>query len=82
LDNAIVNPDLERAAKRALTHFTGLEDSLKPLYLQSDRAVFLAEHIQVVLKVYVPGNVLKHENKAVNLTLPSFASSGRNPMVT
>jgi len=42
LDNAIVNPVYERAAKRALTHLTGLEDSLKPLYMQPDRAVFLA----------------------------------------
>ena len=40
-DNALVNPDLERAAKRALTHFTGLDDSLQPLYLQPDRALFL-----------------------------------------
>ena len=61
MDNAFVNPDLERAAKRALTHFTGLEDSLKPLYLQPDRTLFLAENLQVVLKVYMAGNTLRHE---------------------
>ncbi len=75
MDHAIVNPDLESAAKRALTHFTGLEDSLKPLYLQPDRAVFLAEYLQVVLKVYVAGNVLRHEyeiaQKATSIGVPT-----------
>ena len=75
MDNAIVNPDLERAAKRALTLFTGLEDSLKPLYQQPDRAGFDDEHLQVVLKVYVAGNALRHEyeiaQKAASIGVPT-----------
>jgi aminoglycoside phosphotransferase (APT) family kinase protein len=75
LDKAILNPDLERAAKRALTHLTGFDESLTPLYLLPDRAVFLAEHLRVVLKVYVAGNVLQHEHeiaqKAASVGVPT-----------
>ncbi len=51
MDNAFVNQALEVAAKRTLTHLTGSEDTLKPLYLQPDRALFLAENRRIILKV-------------------------------
>jgi hypothetical protein len=50
MDSEFVNQDLELAAKRTLTHITGSEDSLKPLYLQPDRALFLAENLRIILK--------------------------------
>jgi hypothetical protein len=52
MDSEFVNQDLELAAKRTLTYITGSEDSLKPLYLQPDRALFLAENLRIILKVY------------------------------
>jgi hypothetical protein len=55
MDSEFVNQDLELAAKRTLTHITGSEDSLKPLYLQPDRAFFLAENLRIILKVYMAG---------------------------
>jgi aminoglycoside phosphotransferase (APT) family kinase protein len=61
-NNILVNQDLELAAKRTLTHFTGLEDTLKSLYLQPDRALFLSESLQIVLKVYVASNALQYEH--------------------
>lgn len=57
----LTNPALEIAAKRTLTHIAGSEDTLKPLYLQPDRALFLAENHHIVLKVYMSGKTLQHE---------------------
>ena len=52
---------LELAAKETLTKIISSEVTLKPLYLQPDRAVFLAESLGVILKVYIAGNVLQRE---------------------
>jgi len=41
--NTFANQALEIAAKRTLVRLTGSEEILKPLYLQPDRALFLAE---------------------------------------
>lgn len=57
----IVNNPLEQAAKRALAQIVDSQDVLKALYLQPDRAVFLAENSRIVLKVYVEGDILQHE---------------------
>src|SRR6266849_4494976 len=61
MNNAFINQELELAAKRTLTRITGLEDTLKPLYLQPDRALFLAEKLCIVLKVYMAEKILQHE---------------------
>ncbi len=53
--------DLETAAKNMLAHLSASKKSLKPLYLQPDRAVFLAEHLHIVLKVYSKSKVLESE---------------------
>ena len=55
MNKAFVNQELEFAAKRTLTHITGSEGTLKSLYLQPDRAVFLAENTGIILKVYMAG---------------------------
>lgn len=52
---------LEHAAKRTLAKIIGADEVLKPLYLQPDRAVFLAENAGIILKVYVEGNTLQQE---------------------
>lgn len=61
MGNGFVNQELEGAAKRTLTHIAGSEDSLKPLYLQPDRALFLAENLHIILKVYRAGRALQRE---------------------
>ncbi|HCJ35806.1 MAG TPA: hypothetical protein DHV65_16110 [Ktedonobacter sp.] len=61
MDNAFVNQELELVAKRTLTRITGLEDTLTPLYLQPDRALFLAENLRIILKVYMAGKALQRE---------------------
>jgi aminoglycoside phosphotransferase (APT) family kinase protein len=61
MDSAFVNYALEGAAKRMLIHLTGSEDTIKPLYLQPDRAVFLAENQRIILKVYTAGTTLQRE---------------------
>jgi aminoglycoside phosphotransferase (APT) family kinase protein len=74
MDNIFVNQELELAAKRTLTRITGSEDTLKPLYLQPDRALFLAEKLRIVLKVYVAEKILQHEydiaQKAASMGVP------------
>jgi aminoglycoside phosphotransferase (APT) family kinase protein len=74
MDIDLVNQDLALAAKRSLTHFTGSEDTLRPLYLQPDRALFLAESLQIILKVYIAVNALQHEyeiaQKAASIGFP------------
>jgi aminoglycoside phosphotransferase (APT) family kinase protein len=52
---------LEGAAKRTLANINGSSESLKPLYLQPDRAIFLAEGSGIVLKVYSEGKTLEFE---------------------
>jgi aminoglycoside phosphotransferase (APT) family kinase protein len=61
MDKEFVNQELEVAAKRMLTHLTGSEDSLTPLYLQPDRALFLAENLRIIFKVYMAEKALQHE---------------------
>jgi aminoglycoside phosphotransferase (APT) family kinase protein len=74
MDNAFVNQALEVAAKRTLTHLTGSEDTLKSLYLQPDRALFLAENLRIILKVYTAGTALQREyataQKAASIGVP------------
>lgn len=74
MDNAFVNRALEVAAKRTLTHLTGSEDTLKSLYLQPDRALFLAENRRIILKVYTAGTALQREyvaaQKAASIGVP------------
>jgi aminoglycoside phosphotransferase (APT) family kinase protein len=53
--------NLEQAAKRTLAKIIDVDEVLKPLYLQPDRAVFLAENAGIILKVYVEGNTLQQE---------------------
>jgi aminoglycoside phosphotransferase (APT) family kinase protein len=59
--NEFINQDLAFAAKRMLTHITGSEETLQPLYLQPDRAIFFAKKEKVILKVYMEGKTLQHE---------------------
>jgi aminoglycoside phosphotransferase (APT) family kinase protein len=61
MDTTFVNQELEVAAKRTLTHIAGSEDTLKPLYLQPDRALFLAENLGIIFKVYMTGKALQRE---------------------
>src|SRR5260370_2629462 len=74
MGNVFVNQDLEAAAKRTLTHLTGSEDTLKPLYLQPDRALFLAENLRIIFMVYLAGQALQHEyaiaHKAASIGVP------------
>ena len=74
MNNTFVNQELELAAKRTLTRITGSEDTLKPLYLQPDRALFLAEKLCIVLKVYIAEKILQHEydiaQKAASMGVP------------
>jgi aminoglycoside phosphotransferase (APT) family kinase protein len=74
MDDEFVNQELELAAKRTLTHITRLEDTLKPLYLQPDRVLFLAENLRIVLKVYMAGKALQREydiaQKAASIGVP------------
>src|SRR5712691_4958844 len=83
MDIAFVNQFLALAAKRTLIHFTGSEDTLKPMYLQPDRALFLAENLQIVLKVYMADNVLQHEyeiaQKAASIGVPIPTIIGFEP---
>src|SRR6266700_5548317 len=75
MDTTFVNQELEVAAKRTLTHITGSEDTLKPLYLQPDRALFLAENPGIIFKVYLTGKALQREY-AIAQTKPVY-SRGR-----
>ena len=75
MDNESVNQQLELAAKRTLSRITGSQETLKPLYLQPDRAVYLAENLRIILKVYQAGNALQHEyeiaRKAASIGIPT-----------
>ncbi len=61
MDKEFVNQELEFSAKRTLTHLTGSEDSLTPLYLQPDHALFLAENLRIIFKVSMAEKALQHE---------------------
>src|SRR5947199_10390886 len=61
MNTTFVNQELEAAAKRMLTHIAGSEDTLKPLYLQPDRALFLAENTGIVCKVYITRKALQRD---------------------
>lgn len=61
MSKEFVNQELEVAAKRTLTHITKSEDTLQCLYLQPDRAVFYAENVGIILKVYMEGKTLQRE---------------------
>ncbi len=86
MDNTFINRELELAATRMLIRISGSKDTLKSLYLQPDRALFLAENLHIILKVYLAEKALRHEytiaQKAATFPLPSFTSPGRNPLVT
>src|SRR5438105_9116627 len=62
---------LEVAAKRMLTTLTSSSEPLKPLYLQPDRAIFLAEGSGIVLKVYSEGRTLQYEYAVAQKALAS-----------
>lgn len=74
MDKEFVNQELELAAKRMLTYLTGSEESLTPLYLQPDRAIFLAEHLRIIFKVSMAEKVLQREyaiaQKAASIGVP------------
>jgi aminoglycoside phosphotransferase (APT) family kinase protein len=61
MNEEYVNQELELAAKRTLAHISGSDNTLKPLYLQPDRAIFLAGNVDIILKVYVEGKTLQYE---------------------
>ncbi len=75
MDNPFVNPTLKAAAHNMLAHLTRSEDNLKPLYLQPDRALFLAENQRIVFKIYTAEATLRHEyasvQKAASLGVPT-----------
>jgi aminoglycoside phosphotransferase (APT) family kinase protein len=52
---------LELAAKTSLTKYVGKLEALTPLYIQPDRATFLAASSQLILKVYVDKTALQKE---------------------
>ena len=54
-------PDLELAARAYLRRLAGTDEVLRALYLQPDRAVYLAEQARIVLKVYADGTMLARE---------------------
>jgi aminoglycoside phosphotransferase (APT) family kinase protein len=71
----IIDQQLELAAKRVLNHITGTTENLKPLYLQPDRAIFLAENLHMILKVYMAESSLQHDydiaQKAASIGIPT-----------
>jgi len=52
---------LEQAAQRTLAQLTHGQETLKTLYLQPDRAIFLAENAGLIFKIYTEGDILQHE---------------------
>ncbi len=56
-----MSDSLELAAKSALAKIIGVEEGLSPLYLQLDRAIFLAANSGIILKVYMEGKTLERE---------------------
>ncbi|EFH82538.1 phosphotransferase family protein [Ktedonobacter racemifer] len=66
---------LELAASNILARLTGPGEPLKPLYLQHDRAIFLAEGAHIILKVYSDVQALRHDyeiaQQAASVGLPT-----------
>ncbi len=56
-----MNDYLEQAAQRTLTKIIGSQEVLQPLYLQPDRAIFLASNAGIILKVYEEWRSLQRE---------------------
>lgn len=52
---------LEQAASSVLKRISGSGESLKPLYTQPDRAIFLAEAAGIILKVYSDVRALQYD---------------------
>lgn len=69
---------LEDAARASLRTYAGSQEQLTPLYLQPDRAVFLANNANLIFKVYVNGHALQHEYataqqaRAVGIPIPDI----------
>jgi aminoglycoside phosphotransferase (APT) family kinase protein len=59
----MANSKLELAAKTSITKYVGKPEALTPLYVQPDRAIFLAASSQIVLKVYADKTALQKEIK-------------------
>jgi aminoglycoside phosphotransferase (APT) family kinase protein len=53
--------DLQRAAQAGLVELVGTAEPLQALYLQPDRAVFLADSSRIVLKAYADGDLLRRD---------------------
>lgn len=56
---------LEIAARQTLAKLTNSEEILRPLYLQPDRAIFLAEKARIILKVYVQAKTQQQEYRTM-----------------
>lgn len=56
-----MNDQLELAAKRTLAKIMYSGEALNTLYLQPDRAIYLAANSGIILKVYVEGKTLEKE---------------------
>jgi hypothetical protein len=86
MDTAFVNRELEAVAKRTLIHIAEAVDTLQPLYLQPDHALFLAENLHIIFKVYMIGNALQHEDAiaqkvgATGVPTPEMLVSGRQQL--
>jgi hypothetical protein len=74
-----INQELEFAAKRMLTHITGSEEILQPLYLQPDRALFFAINANIILKVYMEGKTLQQPPPPLPESMPGDLWPGRQP---
>ncbi|GCE23072.1 aminoglycoside phosphotransferase family protein [Dictyobacter kobayashii] len=61
MNKEISNQELIFAAKRTLGRINQSEETLQSLYLQPDRAIFLAEKEGIILKVYMEEKTLRYE---------------------
>jgi aminoglycoside 2''-phosphotransferase len=57
----MVNQKFKNSALLALKQITNIEEELKELYVQPDRAIYLAPNQKLIFKVYSEGSVLKKE---------------------
>jgi len=74
MEEEFIDQELELAAKSALIHIADSTDSLKALYIQPDRVLFLAENLDIILKVYMADKPLQRDyeiaQKAASIGLP------------
>jgi len=63
----MLNNQLETAAQNSLGKYVGKAEVLRPLYLQPDRAIFLANDSGLVLKVYLDKTALQKEFEVAKL---------------